>query len=766
MAQGLGENLAINIGVNVTGLPQVQHVQTRMNNLNKTIQRSTSQYNSNAVATNKWAKGALQQAGYQVGDFSVQVANGTSAIQAFGQQGSQLLGIFGPIGAVLGAGVAIVSAIALAFERSGKSAKSAKDSIEELADATSELHSLNQQSAASFATLRDEYGTLTDRARALLKIQREIAEVEAIQAFGQATTTIIESGLSGFDKLNEKLIRGGQEYRDIVEEIKATTLGNLISQRDEASEYNATLESSIAHYEEQITQIKSAQSNLKTLADFMGVSEEAAEGIAVALSDVSAAEGARAQAKAMADLAKSIYESTDGLKNSTEGARTLYAQLLQAAMQGLKLSGAIEDAEEPTARTAEAASVLATNLSAASMQAAQLSRNLSMAPSGLQAMRDQTAIMQAEIAAINAGYTQLAASSAAFRKEKEIEYGLADAANAAEEAYINSLIYRDIKAFEARERAKTQLGELRDKFNEVGTAGGAAMSKIKASTDGAADAAMRLRDALASVTTAAMTQQEKIAILTAKVAAAQRGGSAAYAEAATKTAIELSKAGASLDQIAAAADTAGQQAVKIEQLNEQFRELGQTGGGAMSKIKESTDNALGSLDKMFTELDATVGNISKTIEDSLTSGFMAMVDGTKTAKDAFRDMAKAIIAELYKVLVVQQLVGSVKEGTGLAGAIGSALGFSGARASGGQVTANKAYLVGERGPEMLVPSRNAHVIPNSKMGGGGPVQVVYQFQGGVTEADLGRALPLLVERTKREVVDAVQRGGSVARVFR
>jgi hypothetical protein len=169
---------------------------------------------------------------------------------------------------------------------------------------------------------------------------------------------------------------------------------------------------------------------------------------------------------------------------------------------------------------------------------------------------------------------------------------------------------------------------------------------------------------------------------------------------------------------------------------------------------------------MFTELDATVGNISKTIEDSLTSGFMAMVDGTKTAKDAFRDMAKAIIAELYKVLVVQQLVGSVKEGTGLAGAISSALGFSGARASGGQVTANKAYLVGERGPEMLVPSRNAHVIPNSKMGGGGPVQVVYQFQGGVTEADLGRALPLLVERTKREVVDAVQRGGSVARVFR
>ena len=662
MAQGLGENLAINIGVNVTGLPQVQQVQTRMNNLNKTIQKSTSQYNSNAVATNKWAKGALQQAGYQVGDFVVQVTNGTSALQAFGQQGSQFAGIFGPLGAVIGAGIAIVSAIAVVFERSGMSAKSAADGIEELIDATSELQSLNQQSAASFATLRDEYGTLTDRARALLNIQREIAEVEAIQAFGQATTTIIESGLSGFDKLNEKLIRGSQAYRDASEEAAAENLAYFMDLQAASDKYDKNIESSIANFEQQTNEIRNLQSNLKGLADFMGVSEEAAKGIAVALSDVSAAEGARAQAKAMADLAKSIYESTDGLKNSTEGARTLYAQLLQAAMQGLKLSGAIEDAEGPTARTAEAASVLAINLSAASMQAAQLSRNLSMAPSGLQAMRDQTAIMQAEIAAINAGYTQLAASSAAFRKEKEIEYGLADAANAAEEAYINSLIYRDVKAFEARERAKTQLGELRDKFNEVGTAG----------------------------------------------------------------------------------------------------------GGAMSKIKASTDNAFGSLDKMFDELNAVTDSIAKTLETQLTNGFMAMVDGTKTAKEAFRDMARAIILELYKVLVVQRLVGSFNSATGQgSGIVGAVMGaLTGARAMGGQVTAGKPYLVGERGPEMLVPSRNAHIIPNNKLGGGG-VTVVQNntFGSGVTRAEVQSLLPQMVEAAKTAVADGKRRGGAYGRAF-
>lgn len=53
----------------------------------------------------------IQQAGYQVGDFAVQVASGQSIITAFVQQGAQLLGMFGGWkGAIAGAGLAIVGA--------------------------------------------------------------------------------------------------------------------------------------------------------------------------------------------------------------------------------------------------------------------------------------------------------------------------------------------------------------------------------------------------------------------------------------------------------------------------------------------------------------------------------------------------------------------------------------------------------------------------------------------------------------------------------
>jgi hypothetical protein len=84
------------------------------------LRRNATQYNATSVSINKFAKGALQQAGFQIGDYAVQVANGTSKMQAFGQQGAQMLGIFGPVGAVLGAAVAIFSAFAVAAERSGK----------------------------------------------------------------------------------------------------------------------------------------------------------------------------------------------------------------------------------------------------------------------------------------------------------------------------------------------------------------------------------------------------------------------------------------------------------------------------------------------------------------------------------------------------------------------------------------------------------------------------------------------------------------------
>jgi chromosome segregation ATPase len=79
------------------------------------------------------------QAGYQVQDFAVQVGAGTSALTAFSQQAPQLLGAFGPAGAVAGAFVAIGAIATKVFLGMNNDAQSAEEKAKNLAEAIEEI---------------------------------------------------------------------------------------------------------------------------------------------------------------------------------------------------------------------------------------------------------------------------------------------------------------------------------------------------------------------------------------------------------------------------------------------------------------------------------------------------------------------------------------------------------------------------------------------------------------------------------------------------
>ena len=244
--------------------------------------------------------------------------------------------------------------------------------------------------------------------------------------------------------------------------------------------------------------------------------------------------------------------------------------------------------------------------------------------------------------------------------------------------------------------------------------------------------------------------------------------------------------GQSLSDIIAQMEQEANQRLELIQLSERqsrvreielelIREIGgEADATAMAQIQAAAQTvaAIEHQVEVLENLRDVQEGFADTVSESFGDALMSIIDGTKSTEDAFRSMAAAIIRELYDILVVQQLVGSIRDSVSGSGLLSSFFGSMAGRASGGTMNPNQPYLVGERGPEIVMPGRqstvtNANQTRQAMSQESAPViNMTYNFQGGITEADLARATPMLVERTKAAVVDTVQRGGSMARVFR
>lgn len=106
--------------------------------------------------------GSLQQVGYQVGDFAVQVGGGTSAVQALGQQLPQLLGAFGAVGALAGAAAAILIPLGAALFRVATDSKSLEERTNDLTKSTDEYVDAAKSAVTPIDDLRKQYGDLAD----------------------------------------------------------------------------------------------------------------------------------------------------------------------------------------------------------------------------------------------------------------------------------------------------------------------------------------------------------------------------------------------------------------------------------------------------------------------------------------------------------------------------------------------------------------------------------------------------------------------------
>lgn len=174
-------------------------------------------------------------------------------------------------------------------------------------------------------------------------------------------------------------------------------------------------------------------------------------------------------------------------------------------------------------------------------------------------------------------------------------------------------------------------------------------------------------------------------------------------------------------------------------------------------------------------------DLADAMGDAFENALMSAIDGTMSAKDAFRAMASDIIKELYRIFVVKQVTGFISDAISLfsggsAFGLGSAstrpapdIPITGNSAYGGPVSPSNGVVVGERGPEVFYPNTRGVIAPNSQVSGGNViVNQTINVSTGVQQTvrtEIKSLMPQIAESAKAAVADAKRRGGSYGRAF-
>ena len=184
----------------------------------------------------------------------------------------------------------------------------------------------------------------------------------------------------------------------------------------------------------------------------------------------------------------------------------------------------------------------------------------------------------------------------------------------------------------------------------------------------------------------------------------------------------------------------------------------------MVDVRASTSGFTADVQQMRSSFDSILVDGLGRAGDVLERGLLSAIRRGSLGFEDLRRVALAVIGDIAANAVRTALgslgsIGGSSGGFGQAGGllnlaatlIGSALGQPG-RATGGLVSAGRGYLVGERGPELFVPSNAGRIEPNAPGRGGRDVRVSIQLV-----APRGSAAPESFQRSGRQVASAVRR---------
>jgi TP901 family phage tail tape measure protein len=150
------------------------------------------------------------------------------------------------------------------------------------------------------------------------------------------------------------------------------------------------------------------------------------------------------------------------------------------------------------------------------------------------------------------------------------------------------------------------------------------------------------------------------------------------------------------------------------------------------------------LNTAIQQQNALAESVSSTLGQGMTAVFDSLIKGSDNWGASLQQIASSVLVDianqLIRIYVIEQAVSAIKSflspfnpstplgaGGGMVGKFGTFgpnYGIAQHRAIGGPVSAGTPYMVGERGPELFMPSRGGSIIPNNALGGGSTSVVV------------------------------------------
>ena len=728
---------------------------------------TVAQMNSNKVLGNTRNKMngnnmAIQQLGYQFGDFAVQVQGGTSAFVAFSQQGSQLAGILpmiaGPLGLSMGAAVGlsaalgilipIGSAVGRMFMESGTQATTLKEAMEDVGNSVDEINSavdklneLNSNGNLTSASLA--MVSISESSKAIAEAQFDasiISFIDKLDVANSKFTTVLETA----KQLGLLMINPFMDMEDLSDE-------NIYSKAFDklGLSVNKKIFEGARDGLEQALVGGSLEEQLKALEEFRNV---LAPTVAVPSSG-DGEEGRITKRLPTSKAGESMLQSTEAMIKLIEG---------QVARQQAIIDKQLKEEEKERVRLH--------NVRFANEEAL-MSMSLSMSKENIGLIKDN---QDAEIRRHNQRFADeesvmgmtLSLSKENIeltKKNQEADIRRHNQRFADEESLMSQAVTmtdETIALVEKVSKARTKAYNQRfaeetflykQRFSDEDALMSMSLTPAKQDFSFYEKREEAQKEFLATL---ALSTQEQLMIesLNDRELLVAEQFNETY-----RTKLELERLGIGYGS------ARYERALELLETEQQSVLIAYDRAEAQDKLNEKLE-----------EQD----QLRSSIEASMEKAFMSMVDGTASVKDAFKTMAREIIAELYRVLVVKKMVAAISAGFADGGV------FSGgsqvqAYADGGIVggpttfpmSGGRTGLMGEAGPEAIMPlKRGANGKLGVQMEGGGATTVVQNFNFSANGDDsvkriIAQAAPKIAQMTKSEIINDRRRGGTMKATF-